>query len=326
MVPCKEFHRYEQNHYGGGSPTIIMFGKLLVKKPELLLTDLIEKLGEIKRNDVKQDLEKIMKEQKITSAKKLPTKEKDCLKKLDGEGNNWRHLADLYNFNREERSAIENAIINPNNWSPTREVLKVVCESTPNSPLKDLEAILRDMDRNDLAKVLKDFIKNYDDQQQPQQQQSQQPQPQQPQQLQQQQQPQQQQQSQQPQQQPSKQPQEHEEQDQTPQEEEVEEDEEKDKDDEQPPLSSQHKQQPIQDSEIPDNCELHILNSKERREVGSNLAAEAKNEKEVRGIVEKGYVFFNTDFYLNKMFCFENMGYFVAVIVCMIAFFVYFFC
>ena len=139
-----------------------MFENLLKKQPNLLLTDLIGKLGDIERNDVKQDLEKIMKERGITLFEELLLEEKECLKKLDGNGKNWKWLAEKYGFSHVERDAFNQSRIQPDSWSPTEAVLKDACKKVPGFILEDLEAILRKMERNDLANVLKKFIQDYD--------------------------------------------------------------------------------------------------------------------------------------------------------------------
>ena len=80
--------------------------------------------------------------------------------KLDKE-NSWESLAAEYNFKLEDRNSFKRARIQPNEWSPTRAVLKRLTEKCPGSLLEEFKSCLRKMQRNDLAIIIEKFIEDY---------------------------------------------------------------------------------------------------------------------------------------------------------------------
>ena len=87
-----ESFEFESCNYGGGSPTMAMFKEITKRWPRHSLLDLIAKLEKIQRNDIRSDLEKIMKARNVKLLKDLKIDEKQCFLKLDKE-NSWESLA-----------------------------------------------------------------------------------------------------------------------------------------------------------------------------------------------------------------------------------------
>ena len=152
---------FESHYYGGGSPTMVMLDCIMKRSPKSRLSDLIKRLKKIQRNDVALDLTTIMEERtNVELLEDLTMKDKQCLKKLDGRDKNWEYLAEQYGFTSEERKVFNSEEVRPNKWSPTKALLERAVSAKPKFLLKDLEAFLREMERNDLANVVNEFIEN----------------------------------------------------------------------------------------------------------------------------------------------------------------------
>ena len=151
----QEAFLFESCYHGGGSPTNVMVDVIKTRWPKHPLSDFISKLRNIQRNDVANDLEKIMKERAdVKSLEDLNIIEREGLKKLDvGNGKSWKDLAKEYDLSQEDRDIYESIAQQQKKLSPTEEVLKIVVQENPEFLLKDFAAILREMGRNDLANI-----------------------------------------------------------------------------------------------------------------------------------------------------------------------------
>jgi len=151
-----ESFQFESSYHG--SPTMAMFEEIMRKCPRSSLSDLIDRLYRIRQNDVVVDLEMI-KGAYFMKLEDLKIDEKLCLMKLDKE-DRWELLAVLYNFKLEDRNRFKRARIQLNEWSPAKAVLKKLTEICPGFSLEEFKACLREMQRNDLANIIDDFITN----------------------------------------------------------------------------------------------------------------------------------------------------------------------
>ena len=143
----------ETNYDGGGSPIDALITALNMRYPELKLSDFIEKLEKIQRNDVAEGLKRIQKEKgDHVLVKELDIEEKECLKTLNRrDGKNWEHLARDYGFDFDQKQGFKNVNIRPDSWSPTERMLEDVLRTSPGFLLKDLVSVLREIHHNDLA-------------------------------------------------------------------------------------------------------------------------------------------------------------------------------
>ena len=66
-----ESFQFESCYHGGGSPTMAMFEVITMRWPRHSLSDLKAKLKKIQRNDLRSDLEKIMKARNVKLLKDL---------------------------------------------------------------------------------------------------------------------------------------------------------------------------------------------------------------------------------------------------------------
>ena len=79
--------------------------------------------------------------------------------KVDGRGSNWENLAELLEFSYSERKIFKGEEARPNNWSPTKAILEKLFSVEPQFLLNEFEKILREMQRNDLANIIQEFIR-----------------------------------------------------------------------------------------------------------------------------------------------------------------------
>ena len=155
-------YELKMNYYGGGSPTMAMLDGIMERSPKSRLLELVKKLEKIKRNDVALDITTIMEGRtNVELLEDLTMKEKQCRKKLDGRDKSWEYLAEEYGFSLEEQKIFNLDTVRKNKWSPTEALLEKAVSAKPNFLLKDLEAFLREMERNDLANAVNEFIENH---------------------------------------------------------------------------------------------------------------------------------------------------------------------
>ena len=165
IVKEKNFSGHQRNIHGGGSPSKAFLNKLKTEQPETTIEDFIKRAAYHKRNDVSELLKSFVKKRndELNLMKELGIKETDDLaKKLDQNANglvsDWIYFADDYGFNRVERDTLKLEQARPDEWSPTRSVLKSVITNHPGYSLTKFAAILQKIHRIDVKLKVEEFI------------------------------------------------------------------------------------------------------------------------------------------------------------------------
>ena len=157
----KKLGSLQRYFFGGGSPTLAFLAANAVNHSNDLVKKLRDHAKKVKREDLIEVLKPIddkifMKD--LTAA--MNAEIADLLDKKIPGVSNWESFASHFKHNYEQRQAFENQQTVPGSFSPTKALIQILHGENPKLPVSCIINWAKNDGRNDIAILLKEFIKN----------------------------------------------------------------------------------------------------------------------------------------------------------------------